>query len=206
MKKDIFVWEPLSNNSVFKLVKINNHWLSDVLHDVFEINIFQNTVEILKDDDVIVELEVDGDIWTDVLDELHKYLNDYGYDKENVVHVFPVRIGVFSTKLHYEIVEYSKPSWYVTFIDGTKVCIDGIDFVEKGYKIGLSLVNKDEVKPLELYSQVGLAEVLGKSRQNIRYHLEKGNLLNPIALVDGRPVWNKDQVYKMLELKEKGLL
>lgn len=210
MKKDIFVWETLENNSVFKLVNVNGEFAKDALdHDNINIVLKDNKgiVEIYnykkeKYEDHVVDL-YDVVIWTDVLEKLHEVL---GIDKEKVMHVFPVRIGIFKTNLHYEIVEYNKPSWYVTFIDGTKVKVDGANFIEKGYKIGLSLVNKDEVKPLELYSQVGLAEVLGKSRQNIRYHFAKGNLLKPIALVDNRPAWNQAQVDKMLKMKEKGLL
>lgn len=208
MKKDIFVWEPLENNSVFKLVNVNGEFAKDAL-DYDDINI------VLKDNKGIVEMYnrkkkeyedyvidlYDVVVWDDILEKLHEVLE---IDRETVIHVFPVRIGVFKTNLHYEIVEYSKPSWYVTFIDGTKIKVDGANFIEKGYKIALSVT--EEIKPLELYSQVGLAKVLGKSRQNIRYHLEKGNLLKPVALVDGRPVWNQDQVKKMLKMKEKGLL
>lgn len=211
MKKDIFVWEPLENNSVFKLVNVNGEFAKDALdHDDINIVLKDNKgiVEIYnrkkkKYEDHVIDL-YDVVIWDDILEKLHEVLE---IDRETVIHVFPVRVGVFSTNLHYEIVEYVRGyEWTKKFIDGTKIKVEDSSFIEKGYKIGLSLVNKDEVKPLELYSQVGLAEVLGKSRQNIRYHLEKGNLLKPIALVDGRPAWNQDQVNKMLKMKEKGLL
>jgi len=58
----------------------------------------------------------------------------------------------------------------------------------------------------KLYGQSGLSEALNKSKQNIRYHLEKGNLLKPYALVDGRPVWNEKQIKEMKKMQEKGLL
>lgn len=210
MKKDIFVWEPKENNTVFNLVTVNGEFAKDAL-DRGDISIMLNDdgglVELYdrkKKDHQEHEVKINFHVtlWEDVLNKFHEVTS---IDRENVIHVFPVRVGVFSTNLHYEIVEYVRGyEWTVKFVDGNNVKIDAGNFIEKGYKIALSLT--EEIKPLELYSQVGLAEVLGKSRQNIRYHLEKGNLLKPVALVDGRPVWSQEQVDKMMKLKEKGLL
>lgn len=208
MEKSIFVWEPLLNNKVFKLVKVNGKWLNDVWPDVRELNIFNNTVEIIFDDDV-KEFREDGNdiIITDMLDILHNYLNERDIDKENTVHVFAVRLGVFSSGLYYEVVEYHKAyGWQATFVQNTKHSNSGT-FIDTGYKVALEYIaNKNQENQLELVSQVGLAEALEKSRQNIRYHLEKGNLLKPYASVDGRPAWTKEQVNEMINMKEKGLL
>lgn len=206
MKKDIFVWEPLENNSVFKLVNVNGEFAKDVLisimlnDDVGAVEIYDRKKKDYQEHEVKINFHMT--LWDDVLEKLHEVLD---IDRETVIHVFSVRLGVFRKYLHYEIVEYNRAyEWTVKFVDGNNVKIDVGNFIEKGYRIALSLT--EEIKPLELYSQVGLAEALGKSRQNIRYHLEKGNLLKPIALVDGRPAWNQDQVDKMMKLKEKGLL
>lgn len=211
MKKDIFVWVPAASNDVFNLVTINNKRVREVA-EFDDVNIIckekEGSVELYdrKNKDY-KEFEIDGYgdyvLWTDVLDKFHE---ETSFDRSNAVHVFPVRLGVFSTNLFFELLKFSTGwghKWYHYMFDSRDFDFAG-DMVEKGYKVALAFLNNEKQETIELIGQAGLAEALGTTRQNVQHHYKKGNLLKPFAVVDGKPAWTRQQAEEMVKTRKEG--